>query len=391
MRPTRRDRRWWRDVRILFKGTDSARYTFRRARRGDAVRYESIEPVPTGFHSTVWVAWRAGCGTIVSHTGRALWNETFTNLHQAMRFPSLVARQRAQLQADQIDSLGEGHRFVLVSRSRILSISPGRYRGAYSATLTDYTLLPDGVQRVATAMTDGMGLLDAATLRELIPARWRGVGGLAFVVDGKLANPYLLSDDGAQLHLFHTSGAAVPLPAFHRVETINRWSSVNHRSRFTRIYALSDTVRNVCRLYDGRIRAIVAEEIATSRAKDWRCEQLSRLVNDDSVQFLVFADPRGITHSYRVGARAITPMAHDIAGEALHVFRNGAMIVRRSDASGAARYETLRPDGTPYPNAVFTDIKVLGCGFVWVMRDGKWYSPGEDGGVSEKLGYPFSC
>jgi hypothetical protein len=83
-------------------------------------------------------------------------------------------------------------------------------------------------------------------------------------------------------------------------------------------------------------------------------------------------------------------MAHDIAGEALHVFRNGAMIVRWSGASRAARYETLRPDGTPYHNAIFTDTKVLGCGFVWVMLDGKWYSPGEDGGVSEKLGYPFS-
>jgi hypothetical protein len=339
----------------------------------------------------VWVRWNAGCGTLISHSGRRLWTEQFDHVRGAYHLVSRTTRDSTWLRVDQVDSIGKGYRYVLLSRGRVAAVSPSRYRDSYSASLTDFTLLPAGLTRIASADSGGMGLLDGTTLHERLASRWRGVGGVAFVADGKLVAPYLLADDGEQLHLFRTNGRRVAMPTFHRIETLDQWSRVNWRGKFTRVFAVSDTLRGTCRLYDTRLRQIVPEEIATTRAIDWRCQRLSARMNEDSVQFLVFADTLGLTHSYRVGARAVTRMASDISGRAVYVFPNGAMIVRRPDAAGIASYESLRPDGTPFPNATFTDIKLLGCGFVWVMREGKWFSPGDDGSVSTRLGYPFSC
>ncbi|MCC7055454.1 MAG: hypothetical protein IT355_19425 [Gemmatimonadaceae bacterium] len=373
-------------MRTRFADTDSMVFVMRRARGAHRTAYQSVAPLFLGRGAVRYVGWRQGCATVLSARGVPLVRATFRRLEQESGWSA----DTVMLRAYQEDSVGEGYRLLLAIRGRIVALSPRLYRRSYSQTLHAMTLLPPHLMLVASREEGGMGLVSRHTLREVLAPGFRGAGGLAQVVDGQLADQFLIADDGAQLQLFRTDGRRVVLPAFHAVETMSRWSQLRWPAKFIRVYATADTIRGTCRLYDGRLQPIVPEEIVTKREWGWRCQQLNRHINDAPVQFLAFSDPQGVTHTYRVSRRAIVKVGRGVAGDAVYVFPDGAMILRRTTPDGL-RYLVTAVDGTPFPGAEFTDINLLGCGFVWVKRDGKWYTPGSDGSVSERLGYPFSC
>lgn len=382
---------WFHDVRTYSADTDSVRFSLRRALVKPAVRYESIEPATLGGRSTVYVGWRARCGEFINAQGRRLWPEMFSAVRGARALRQAEARDSVWLEVTQHDSLGDGIRYVIASRNRVIARSPRLYRKSYNQSLAPFTLLPENIVVVSSRDTSGVGAIDATTLEERLAPIWQGVGGLAHVAGGQLANPYLLTDDGTQLRVFRTDGTPIDVPRFHRVEAIEGWSRLNWRGAFTRIYALSDTISGTCRIFYGNMTPIVEETMRTSRDWDWKCQRLTALLSCDSIEHLVFTDVAGMTQSYRVTGQSITRVAHNVPGNAVYVFRHGAMITKQVDAAGVATFRTLQPDGTPIAGATFSDVRVLGCGFVHAQRDGRWYTPYADGSVSAQIRIPVFC
>ena len=381
---------WDRAVSTV-RGSDGAvRYRLRRA-SGPAAQtlYDSIEPLDDTPRGALFVAWRDGCGRIVDARGNQPWDREFSAFARSDLVGETVGRDSLSVRVRERDANGDGFRYLLFVRHRLVAVTPHLDRWQYSTTLNGNYALPPGIRHIAIRESGANGAFDARTLREVLAPTWRGVGGLlAYDASARLQYQYLMADDGDGLHLFTTDGQPIPLPRFHRLKQVHgflRWKRSG--DQFTSVFALTDTVRRTCRLVRRDLTPVVQDEIAWSGQDDC-ARPYGR--GSESAAVLAFTNSAGTIQSYHIRDTVFARSARDVSGRLVHLFDTGALIVERTEA-GSPVYRILAADGVTHLGEAFSGFEALGCGFVRVFRDGTWYTPYPDGSITTRLFFPFSC
>ncbi|MDF3833818.1 hypothetical protein P3W85_12790 [Cupriavidus basilensis] len=389
-----RDALWFRSVATVRQADASTRYVLKRQSAARRQRYESIEPVMLGGNTFGFAAYRDGCGTLLNADGASLGVAPFNGIETDYPTEGMPERG-ARFKLSFSDGTDSDYAYVMFVNGRMRAMSPHHYVSSYSyRDVKTSGVIPPHLRIVATASTGALGVLDMATLQEVLMPEWLGIGALSdasvLTPDGHAVTTYLVAAGSAGLRLHTLGGKAIALPRFDQARLVYDWfSSPDERGLPNpAVIETIDTTARTCRIYTVSLKPLLDDAIPLpSRGT---CLARSRPAGP----YFMFSDKSGKTQVYRkefAGSEGkLVRTATDVDGEFTYGFRTGVMVLK-STRTGTASYRLVDAQGETLGGMPLSGFRDLGCGFVQVQREGKWWSLREDGQLSPELGYPFSC
>lgn len=373
-----RDALWWGAVRPVRREGRLTGYALRRADAAwrDAV-YDSITPVALGGPRHGFIAGRGGCVRLLDTAGRPLVPEWLEQIQVEGAVPGVSPDTVWLKLTAQTGPQRSAYTLVRFMRGRLVARAPGDYIGTHGASAMETRhglgALRGRFRGVSTAVDGRRGILRQSDLREIVPLQYQGVGALG-LPEGSRMRWVLFADRPDVIHLFDTEGQRLEAPAFDRVEVVH--------SGQTSYLELVDGTRGICHLMNDRGRLLVDAALPLASG---RCPRFEG--NDVA---LVFSDAQGRTHGYAWGSNGtVHPLFAPVSGRLEVRQASGLMVLR--EAGEPSRWRVVGRDGRDLYAQRFEGFEHLGCGSVRLRRDGQWLQLRQDGSLSERLRFPFSC
>ncbi|WP_370678505.1 hypothetical protein [Comamonas sp. GB3 AK4-5] len=395
-----RDSAWFAAVRSVPQPDGTQRYVFRHARAAQRVAYESIETLSLGGKAIGFAAYRQGCGELFDAGGSSLGVPAFASIadaYTASDIPHSVLLKRTLAIANP-SGAETAFSYLRFTRGKLVASSPHQYHGSYSlAPIPSANTELHATNKLVISIhpTGGVGLLDLASLHEVLAPHWQGVGQITDFVRSSQGEPtslpsYLLARDDNGLQLHTLDGQPLALPRFDRIGFIHGWYPQESSQPpsasdplVIQTQELDDQGRpGPCRLYNEALQPLL--EAAVPARYCLRQPERGR-------PYFAYAID-GQTQVYRKQLKgpllALERSASDIAGELVYVLDSGALLLQTPTQPP---YSLVTPQGADMPERSFDSVQDLGCGFVVVRRGEQRWMLNPDGSLSSGMRYPFSC
>ena len=390
-----RDPVWFRYVRPL-EQAGTTRYLLRQAPRSrQNLVYDSIEPIALGGGVYGFMAYTAGCGSLLDRTGAKIIDDVFGALEDPFGY-AVDSKGRPLTSAVRTWRLGNWEsgngRYSLVQfqKGKLLARAPHWYddiglSGAWESvdgrdSSLQHRLITPGLQAVSInrhSTAPLYGVLRMADLTELLPLQYDAVGNL-HTARAKRGGQFIYARSGKEVAVFDLQGRPIATPAFQRFEEYQD-NTANEPHSYV---ALVNDRNQTCRLYTTPMRPLIDDDLPLVSGK---CPDFNS--ND---KHLRYTDAAGWLHTYQFNRDASVARVGKALWGQLAVTLNKALIMRTGNPA-APVYRIVDLLGNDLTAAEFTEMNYLGCGFVRLKRGDTWYSVGQDGTLDTRMYFPFSC
>lgn len=373
------DRVWHRAVRQLKANEGAPAFEFKNR---PGIRFTSIETIDLGGGVEGFVAERNGCMQLFNGREKPMATPLFKAIQAEAWGPDILGVGRVLLQLKFEDS----YRWASFDRGRLLAVSPRPYLYSYSGSSLETRHLPPYLINVASSFTNGHGLVDLRTLKEVLLPEWSGVTGVGVYGDTQPTR-YLVAARSGKHTLFPLEGGSPLLDGMSSIEVVHNWLPpqpgrpvINNAAMF--IWMEGETG---CRLLDMRLRPLIAHLVPVAYG---HCNT-QRMTHEQ--KYWITESEGETVVAYRVEPEGWLRWLSSTPGKLEFAHRRTGLMVVSTQSRQNTVYRVYFADGKRAREEIFTGFQHLGCGFLRVELDGRWLSLFADGRTSTKLYYPFSC
>ena len=403
------DKAWFAAVKTITLPDGHKRFAFRNAPAKPQIAFESIETLALGGKAVGFIAYRQGCGELLDAKGQSLGVPAFNALEADITsrdIPRSVLLKRTVVIEKPGTEPETANSYVRFTQGKRVASSPHQYLlgdGLASISSANSELGTHNLRAVHVSETDGAGVLDLTSLRELLQPRWSGVGQIidALGTPDKNGQPeprFLLAMDSQGLHLHTAQGQPIALPRFDHMTMWRNWlpsaagdgkdkAPVNPPLLIQTQELKADKTPQSCRLYNEALQPLVDEPVPAHY-----CPQRS---GRDSPYF-AYSTAAGTQVFLKQRSDQLLTLqrvASNISGKLVYALDSGALLLQSSaQASQPPQppYRLVTPQGVDMAERSFDTVELIGGDQIVVTRGAQRWMLRQDGSLSTTMTRPFS-
>ena len=404
------DKAWFAAVKTVSLPNGGKRFVLRKAPAKPQIAFESIETLALGGKAVGFIAYRQGCGELLDAKGQSLGVPAFDALQADLPsrdLPHSVLLKRTVVVAKPGAEPETANSYVRFTRGKLVASSPHQYLlgdGLASISSANSELDASNLRAVHISEPVGAGILDLASLHELLQPRWSGVGQVINALgkvdkNGQLTPRFLLAMDSQGLHLHTAQGQPIALPRFDHIEMWPNWlpspagngngngkrKAPDNPPLLIQTQELkADKTPQSCRLYNEALQPLVDEPVPASYCPRRSGRDSPYFAYSTAAGTQVFLKQRSdqLLTLQRVG--------RNIKGKLIYPLDSGALLLESGEQTSQPTYRLVTPQGADIAERSFDTAELIGGGQIVVTRGKQRWMLRQDGSLSTTMTRPFS-
>ena len=402
------DKAWFAAVKTVSLPNGSKRFVFRNAPAKPQIAFESIETLALGGKAVGFIAYRQGCGDLLDTKGQSLGVPAFDALQADLPsrdLPHSVLLKRTVVVTKPGAEPETANSYVRFTRGKLVASSPHQYLlgdGLASISSANSELDASNLRAVHISEPVGAGILDLASLHELLQPRWSGVGQVINALgkvdkNGQPVPRFLLAMDSQGLHLHTAQGQPIALPRFDHIEMWPNWlpspagngngkrKAPDNPPLLIQTQELkADKTPQSCRLYNEALQPLIDEPVPASYCPQRSGRDSPYFAYSTAAGTQVFLKQRSdqLLTLQRVG--------RNIKGKLIYPLDSGALLLESGEQTSQPAYRLVTPQGADIAERSFDTAELIGGGQIVVTRGKQRWMLRQDGSLSTTMTRPFS-